>query len=535
MGTQDDNIRYAKGPVVYLYDRKALDTGKNPKKKQVLWGDRLRIGADINNEWSKVKYGGNTFAIKKEDYQKERILEIIFLDVGQGDGCILTTPKDGKVIIIDAGKGKHILNFLNWRFDDFKEKFKFHAAIITHPDKDHYLGFQKIFENKQISFEHVYHNGLMERKGDNRLGPGITKKNQSGNLEIIFYTDIRPTKNDVENLYKNEEVRGKMPYPKLMRTALDSGRVDDISMLSTEHGQKKDNRTWLPGFVSPDKNVAPPSDSEGFTIEVLGPVFEEKPNGKKGLRTFGDDGKTKNGHSILLRLQYCDFSVLFGGDLNTPAERFLMRHYGNDGKNPTDESMVEKARQRFGVDMMKCCHHGASDVTDEFLEATNPIAYVVSSGDEESYVHPRPDLLGLLGKKGRGSRPLILCTELLRSTREKSILNNEIISSKINYIRKKSKAINSKISDFCEKHSRTDKIISFISSNTSHLYEATVEKTLKKISIHNVETYGAINLRTDGQRAVIAFLKERSSGVNRWFFYKLEKDEKGNFEVTESR
>ena len=60
------------------------------------------------------------------------------------------------------------------------------------------------------------------------------------------------------------------------------------------------------------------------------------------------------------------------------------------------EAMIARARTRFGVDLMKTCHHGASDVTDEFLEATAPAAYVVSSGDEEGHVHPRPDLLGLL-------------------------------------------------------------------------------------------------------------------------------------------
>ena len=37
-------IRYAKGPVVYLYDAKNLKT----KKKELLWGDWLRIGKDIN-------------------------------------------------------------------------------------------------------------------------------------------------------------------------------------------------------------------------------------------------------------------------------------------------------------------------------------------------------------------------------------------------------------------------------------------------------------------------------------------------------
>ena len=100
-------IRYAKGPLIYLYDAGNLKT----KKKQLLWGDWLRIGDDIDNDWSEVKWDQDTFAIKKQDYQEERLLEMIFLDVGQGDGCILTTPQIGvkeKILIIDAGLGDNM-------------------------------------------------------------------------------------------------------------------------------------------------------------------------------------------------------------------------------------------------------------------------------------------------------------------------------------------------------------------------------------------------------------------------------------------
>ena len=129
-------IRYAKGPVVYLYDANNLKT----KKKELLWGDRLRIGKDINSKWSEVKWGKEIFAIKKTDYQEERILEMVFLDVGQGDGCILTIPQIGskeKIMIIDAGLGGNMKGYLNYRFRDFKKKFAFHAVIVTHPDSDH--------------------------------------------------------------------------------------------------------------------------------------------------------------------------------------------------------------------------------------------------------------------------------------------------------------------------------------------------------------------------------------------------------------
>jgi hypothetical protein len=268
----------------------------------------------------------------------------------------------------------------------------------------------------------------------------------------------------------------------------------------------------MPGFA--------PSDNAELTIEVLGPVVERAPNGRRGLRTFAasmessamNTGKTKNGHSVLLRLQYRDFSVLFGGDLNTPAEHFLMRHYGNDGEVPTTRAesaaMIAKAGARFAVDMMKCCHHGSSDVTEEFLEATEPAAYVVSSGDEESYVHPRPDLLGLLGKKGRGHRPLVLCTEMLRSTREH---------------------------EDPRLRGRLDRLLQQIAQETDGDKKKRLEQErsaiLDELFKRNVGVYGAVNLRTDGRRAVVAFRRERPRGVKRWFYYTLEKDLNGVFQL----
>lgn len=497
-------VRYAKGPVVYLYDRTNLKT----KKRELLWGDWLRIGDDIDSKWSEIRWGRETFAIKKSDYQEERLCEMIFLDVGQGDGCILTTPimpsaGREKIMIIDAGIGDNMNRYLHWRFRDFRKKFKFHAAVITHPDSDHYQGFQDIFENEQVSFETVYHNGLMERTGKKSLGP----------VANGFLTDIRASKSAARQLYSDSDVRGRKWYPRLIWTALSSDRFDDVRMLSTAHGQKEDNRTWMPGFG--------PSDHAEFTIEVLGPVVEKAPNGSKALRTFGTSissrsmnvGKTKNGHSILLRLQYRDFSVLFGGDLNAPAEHFLMRHYGNDDEAPTTvaetREMISKARENFAVDLMKSCHHGSSDVTDEFLEAAGAAAYVVSSGDEESHVHPRPDLLGLLGKKGRGRRPLLLSTELLRSTRESE-----------------DPALRSKLDKLVKKIDETE-----VAAEKQALREER-DEVLDELFRRNVGVYGAVNLRTDGHKAVIAFRKEKPKGVKRWFYYELEKNVDGVFQVT---
>ncbi len=133
---------------------------------------------------------------------------------------------------------------------------------------------------------------------------------------------------------------------------------------------------------------------------------------------------------------------------------------------------------------------------------------MVLSGDEESHVHPRPDLLGLLGKKGRGHRPLVLCTELLRSTREKE---DPRLRGKL------------------------DTLVRKIAKETNQARKKILDQEraeiLDELFKRNVGVYGAINHRTDGRRAVVAFRREKSKGVKRWFSYELEKDSQGIFQV----
>lgn len=323
----------------------------------------------------------------------------------------------------------------------------------------------------------------------------------------------------------NPANRGRKNYPKLMKTAIDNDKIGPIMALTTAHGTVEHGKTYMPGFA--------PADPGPLEIEVLGPVVERDAAGNPRMRAFGNtpssgsknDGKTKNGHSILLRLSFNGFRVLFGGDLNTSSETFLMQWYGGapavsaplDASDEeiaaiADPDVIARAKERFDVDLMKCCHHGSSDVTEEFLTASAASAYVISSGDEEGHVHPRPDLLGLLGKTGDGHRPLLLSTELLRSTRERESDD----------LRKKIDAVNIEIADENRKGDDADK-------------DALKDLQRKRRSLlndalrRNVGVYGAINLRTDGETAVLAFRKEKASAKNRWFYYELHRDPSGAF------
>ena len=107
-----------------------------------------------------------------DDIQLDRVLEVNFVDLGQGDGCHLVTPDDCH-FIIDAGEGDNMYGFLRWRFNlnaPGRKLPKF-FGIISHPDEDHWKGFELLLsripkaQKSQIKFEKIYQNGILQRTG----------------------------------------------------------------------------------------------------------------------------------------------------------------------------------------------------------------------------------------------------------------------------------------------------------------------------------------------------------------------------------
>ena len=481
----------ADGKKTYLYkqDRKS-------KVRQVLWGDFLTVKNELADGWLEIDWAPKsptkrqTLYIKKEDTIAERPLEIIFVDVGQGDGAVLISPETGakeRITIIDAGEGGNMRAFLNARFQTYRG-FNFSAAVLTHPDADHYYGFKDIFSDDKIGFEVVYHNGLVERPVSGtweKIGDPV--KDPANGVSYIY--DLATDRDAIEAEFSDEAANGKYLFPSVMKAALDNPKIKDICMLSTVHAQVENGIPYMFGFG--------PSDGRGYTIQVLGPVVETSAAGDERLRKHGSYGETKNGHSVLLKLKYGGFSVLFGGDLNEPAEKFLLQHYTGRTSMPKAgtadyDDMIANARVVFGAEIMKSCHHGSEKVTDAFLDAVNPAAFVISSGDEEGHVHPRPDLLGRLGGFGRGGAPVILSTELQRSSRER------------------------------EDRKLVDKLLADIDKLAVNSTPALLEKvkaSIKTLARSNVEVYGAVYLKTDGQRLITAFKIESGSEIEKWFYF----------------
>ncbi|MBU0582915.1 MAG: hypothetical protein KKB66_08170 [Alphaproteobacteria bacterium] len=487
----------AAGKTIKTYLFKA---NRSTKVREVLWGDFLKVTGESADGWLEIEWAAGRDSVEKSFIPKAhtsetRPLEIIFLDVGQGDGAVLIAPEadqSERVVVLDAGISSNMHAFLDKRFRYLGEPMKLHAAIMTHPDKDHYFGFDTIFAASQkFGFDVVYHNGLAERPVSGqfeKLG-GVTTDAATGKK---YVADLAETRADIEALFGPGVDLGDFDFPRVMRSALENPNIADIRMLSTAHGVEADDRVWMPGFE--------PSGQRPYAVEILGPVVEPDAGGAPRLRKLGSYGETKNGHSVLLRLHYGKFKVLFGGDLNDKAEKFLLAHYAGLSRFPragtaAHDAMVETTANWFRAEVMKTCHHGSEKVTDAFLDTVLPAAFVISSGDEEGHVHPRPDLLGRLGKRGRGDTPVILSTELQRSTREME----------------DAKAVESLIRRVLD-----------LSDSTSDKAREKIIDDIWTLGRSNVTVYGAIYLKTDGERLLTAFRIETGSETKKWFTFEYE-------------
>lgn len=472
-----------------------VDADRKPVMQRI-WGSYLPLTGKRDGELLEVKLGQDRYWIRESETQDRGTLEIMFLDIGQGDGCIVTTP-DNRKLIVDAGAGDNMIRFLDYKYKLSRKPVKFDAFVLTHPDEDHYFGFDPILDSEAYSSEAVYHSGLVERAAAETSDTLGKRKKINGRN---YVTELVDTTADLDRLLTPAKV-GRKQYPKMMRKAVDSPRIGAVQMLNSTH-------EYVPGY-GPDSEI---------TLQVLAPVPEFVDGEKPALRWLSNIAKTKNGHSVVLRLTFGKFSCLLGGDLNIPAEDYLLAHYTGEEIPPqtvqAEEIVVQKARRIFQSEVAKSCHHGSADFSELFLKAVNAHATVISSGDNEPHAHPRADTLGTIGKHSRGRRSLIFSTELSRSTKE-------LIKNPFEF-----RAAIRKAAADLEKANASG------NANKIKGAQKVFDKLLERIE-RSVAVFGAINLRTDGDRVIFAYKIERpKNSSQQWDIYKLHRDSADNLVFT---
>jgi beta-lactamase superfamily II metal-dependent hydrolase len=490
-------IRYVKRETTPLFENAAPEIvgrkKKDPRRYRLLWGDRVEVLEEQGTRTRVRARGKGPGWVETEDLGDTSLLELYFIDVGQGDGVLIRTPDD-RHILIDGGwprhsqpTGKNAADFVDWKFArDYRAKqILLDAVICSHNDQDHYGGLWDLLnpemsdelDLKDVRVESFFHAGLSWWKGAKRtLGTPVSTPH--GKMYTQLLSDRAAA---LEALGPEASPALQGEWGEFIGVVTGARRRDGSSTPMTRLGTPQGEApVFLPGFGPENGPV---------TIRVLAPV-EFDVQGETGIRFFkGGDSKNTNGNSVLLRLDYGKARILLTGDLNSASQNALLDDYaGRHGE--------------FECDVAKSCHHGSDDISFKFMETLKPAATIISSGDNEGHDHPRPAVVAtsaLTGfKEMKGDRlvtPLVYSTELARSVRLGTpslleVLDGGAVTKTYNRL------------DFEDMRVTSHEVLAAARE------PKTVRQSFSSRRVMTGLIYGLVNVRTDGKKILCATLDE---------------------------
>ena len=247
-------------------------------------------------------------------------LKISMLNIGEGDAILIQT-KEQTILIDTARKNGHEV------FVKELEKFsvtKIDKLILTHPHGDH-IG-----------------------------GAGMLIKPSQRQLEAYPYL-----KNiSVVETYDNDVPYPSAPYKNYIKALQETG--------IPRHTLKVGDTLDFGGGVK-FKVLFPTIEFIAEVNEKRAEKAQEDEDDSEGKKNKIDSNYNINNSSIVGKLTYKNFSMMFTGDCEKQSEaKILASHNAKDLK----------------CDVLKAGHHGIrSSSTEEFVAAVNPSAVVISAGN----------------------------------------------------------------------------------------------------------------------------------------------------------
>ena len=252
-------------------------------------------------------------------------LKVYVLDVGpiEGDSILIVSPS-GKTVLIDAGdagKGKVVLDALKRYKVERLDYF-----IATHPHPDHIGAADEVMNAIKVGT--VIDNGV----------------------------DLSTPAPEAPVAKKGKGA--KAPPPPKKKTKTITTFFDEYAAALKQNGAQYEK-------AEPGKKY---DLGNGAFLTVLAPI--EPLFVKDQMKAGGND---TNANSIVLRLDFGDFSMLFMGDAEAQTELRLL------GKKDLD----------LEAKVIKVAHHGSKyATTEDFLKRVHPEAAIISDGAWNRYGHP---------------------------------------------------------------------------------------------------------------------------------------------------
>lgn len=285
-------------------------------------------------------------------------LNVHFIDVGQGDSCIIELPDDRKMIIDggDSGADDEILTYIdkNIREADGKKIESFDYAVLTHSDEDH-----------SGSLDNV----LLEYPAEVFYRPNILcGYNKNG------FSDPGAGK------LKNPKNHDTLTYSKVLTAGYNLDKKNGI----TTQVIVTDARNEETSKITP---ALPKTDPNYYEIIFYAPL--------------SDYYSDVNDYSPVIILEYQGKRIALSGDAEKEAEeRFVAETKKGEGKYSVFD-------ENYTVNVIKLDHHGSRTSSSvDYLETlttpdtTDDVIIIISCALVNSYGHPHPEVLTRLKQMG---------------------------------------------------------------------------------------------------------------------------------------
>ena len=307
----------------------------------LIWQDRINAALGLKGV-EESEYGGmNTDAVLAGSGGD---LNLHFVDVGQGDACIVELP-DGRNMLIDSGssdKDDKLIAYIdeNIKGDDGKTIDGFDIVIMTHSDEDHCGEMADVlgrFPAKETFYrpnQEATRSGFSD-PGKSELYGNYSGKNTKAYAEAIGAGYAGGAKGVVTN-------------------ALD----DSQNVIVPENVDKDEEGYYEINFYSPLKD------------------------------SYGD----YNNYSPIIVLEYNDNRVALSGDAEKEAEADFVAKASEGGYSVFTEE--------FTVQAIKLGHHGSrTSSSEDYLEtmttasSRKDVRVIISCGKDNKYGHPHAEVL----------------------------------------------------------------------------------------------------------------------------------------------
>lgn len=267
-------------------------------------------------------------------------LQVHILDVGPGNGdSILIIAPGGKTVLVDAGdtgKGKVVVEALK-RYNVQQIDY----FVATHPHPDHIGGADEVIRATKVL------NVI-----DNGLGPALPDSLASQTKA----PDAMAGKNPANN-----KLAGKKPDKSAAITRFYNEYKDAVAQSGAHYEKAQPGAKYDIGG--------------GARLTILAPAepYFTKEQTKTG-------GTPANANSVVVRLDYGDFSMLLPGD----------------GEEQTEHRMLTRDLN-LKAKILKVAHHGSKYATSQDLvDRVKPEVAIISCGEWNRYGHPAQVLLDRL-------------------------------------------------------------------------------------------------------------------------------------------